>query len=161
ADGDYVWRALVYPESDPSYELQALVPLPERVAVAGRYDRRLGQALVTGRGVEGGKPAPGTDVALINIQTATGSGERVNAHGGFAFRFPLAHSSDLQVSVAPSTGACAGPPSGVGRCVTALTVPPSDAFATVWVDVPGGAVRSIRARDQRQADRQDLSAADF
>src|SRR5262249_40732113 len=161
ADGDYVWRALVSPESDPSYELQALLPLPERVTLAGRYDRKLGQAVVTGRVIEGGKPAPDADVTLINIQTATVREKRVNANGRFAFRFRLARSSDLQVSVAPSAGACAGPSAGAGRCVTSLTVPPDDAVATVWVDVPGGAVRAIRSRDQRQADRQDLKAADF
>ena len=108
-----------------------------------------------------GKPAPDVDLTLINIQTAAVREKRVNADGRFAFRFRLAHSSDVQLRVAPSSGACAAPPAGAGRCVTSLTVPPDDTFATVWVDVRGGAVRSIRARDQRQADRQDLRAADF
>jgi hypothetical protein len=48
-----------------------------------------------------------------------------------------------------------------GGCLASTRVPPDDAFATVWVSVRGGAVRAIRAADQRQADREGLAGADL
>src|SRR5262249_7725722 len=114
-----------------------------------------------GRVVEGGKAAPGVDMTLGSLQGGGLQETKTDATGGFTVRVRVKRSTDFEVSVSPKAGPCAPSSPEAGGCVGSLTVPPDDAFATVWVSVPGGAARAIRARDQRQAERENLTLADF
>jgi hypothetical protein len=42
-----------------------------------------------------------------------------------------------------------------------VSVPPQDAYGTVWVSIRGGAVRATRAADQTRAERENLNSSDL
>ena len=139
------------------------MPLPESVTIDARYDRKHRTAVVTGTVVEGGKVVGGARLAFqssrndddLDIWDA-----RTDAQGRFSVRRRIPRTTDFTVSVLPSIGPCPGSSTVPGGCLASTTVPPDDAFATVWVSVSGGAVRAIRAADQRRADREGLAAGD-
>ncbi len=162
--GDYRWRALVTPQARKAYELQALVPLPESVTLNARYVQKRRIAILTGTVVEGGKTVPD---ARVEVESSRNDHDldiweaRTNAQGRFSIKAHVKRSTDFTVTVLPSIGSCAGPSTTPADCLGSTTVPPDDAFTTLWVSVPGGAVRTIRDADQRRADREGLTASDL
>jgi hypothetical protein len=99
--GAFVWRAIVTPfaggVANPTgaTELQALVPLPHRLSVRARYDRRRHRVTVSGSVNGGGTAEAGVPVA---IYTTANPGKttparigtaRTNARGGYTFTHVL------------------------------------------------------------------------
>jgi hypothetical protein len=164
APGDYRWRALVTPQTRMGYELQALLPLPEALTVKARYDRKRRVAVLTGKMVEAGKVVPGADV-LIAGRRDNHFGDlleaRTNAQGVFRRTTRVSGTTDFTVSVAPPTDPCPAGSTEPVECLGSTTIPPEQASTTLWLSVPTGAVRAIRAADQRRADRAGLAASDF
>jgi hypothetical protein len=163
--GSYLWHAFVTPQSAQTYELQALVPLPESVTLNARYEPKRRTAVLRGKVVEDGTSVPNVRVFVTGsrgdnrdfntFQTQT------KGDGSFSVRAHITGTTDFEVTVAPSSGFCMGTSTAPGGCVGLITIPPDDAFTTVWVSVRGGALRAIRAADQRRADRENLAASDF
>jgi hypothetical protein len=97
AAGSYLWRALVTPYAGTTVnptgasELQALVPLPHRIAMRARYDRRRHRIDVSGSVAGGGRAERNVPVAIYsttNPKTAapTRMGTaRTKSNGTFAF----------------------------------------------------------------------------
>jgi hypothetical protein len=161
--GRYLWRTLVTPQSGQEYELQAVVPVPESVTLSGRYDRKHRTAVLTGRVVEGGKPAPRTELYVAGEGGNTDlfpKETKTNAAGRFTLRFHIKHTTDFDATVQPSSTPCTET-TAPGGCLGSSIVPPDDGFTTVWVSVRGGPVRATRPGDQRRAERENLRAADF
>jgi hypothetical protein len=164
APGDYRWRALVTPQTRKAYELQALVPLPESVTLTARYDQKRKTAILTGAVVEGGRTVSRAHLVLTSSRNDSDLDifeTQTNAQGRFAFKAHVARTTDFTVSVAPSIGSCTGTSTAPAGCLGSTTIPPDDGFTTVWVSVPGGAARAIRAADQRRAEREGLAASDL
>jgi hypothetical protein len=163
APGNYRWRALVAPRTRKPYELRALVPLPESVTLNTTYNTRRKTATLRGTVIEGGSA-----VARVPL-TLSGSRDdndfnfletRTDTQGHFAVTVPVPRTTDFTVDVAPSTGPCTGDSAAPAGCLGSTTIPPDDAFATVWVSVPGGAIRRIRKPDQRLAEGEGLRPSD-
>jgi hypothetical protein len=164
APGDYRWRALVTPESRPGYELQALLPLPEALTIRARYDRKHKRAVLTGRVIEGGQALSRADVVIAgerNNRTVGLTEARTNAQGVFTQTMRVTGTTDFTVFAGPTIGLCTATSSQPDGCLGATTIPPDPALTTLWVSPPTGAVRAIRAADQRRAEQLGLSAADF
>jgi hypothetical protein len=164
AAGRYVWRTFVTPHAAPTYELQAVAPLPEAVTLRGRYDAKKATAILTGKLIEGGKPAARRPVFLSGTTGNSGFGglrTQTRADGTFSFRMRIKRTTDFTVSVAPGARTCEGTTTAPGGCLGAMTVPPDSAETTVWVRARGQAVRAIRAIDQRLAERENFIATDF
>jgi hypothetical protein len=168
--GDYRWRTIVTPQTRSAYELQAVVPLPESVTLKARYDRKRKTATVSGTVVEGGRPVPRAPVVIYGSSGTNGNDDDsdldlfealTNAQGHFTIKARIARTTDFTVSVSPSVGSCARESTASAGCLGARIIPPDDGFTTVWVSVPGGAVRTIRDVDQRRADQAGLAATDL
>jgi hypothetical protein len=159
APGRYLWHVFVTPAGAPTYELQALLPLPESVRVDARYDVKRKIATLTGRVLEAAKPVAG---ARVDFETARGTFHaRTKANGRVTIHVRITRTTEFHVTVAPGVRPCTGSSTAPGGCINAMTVPPEDAHASVWVSVRGGAVRAIRAKDQARAERANISAADL
>jgi hypothetical protein len=129
--GDYVWNALVTPLapdrhsplSTKTYELRALVPVPQTLTLHARYLRASKTALLTGRLTAAGRPRAGAAVYFeIYQRTVTPKGIRyhdsivgpatTNRDGRYRFRTRLAHTAGLQAFVQEATAGCAAPSRG-------------------------------------------------
>jgi hypothetical protein len=164
APGEYRWRVLVTPQSRQAYELQALLSLPQSITLKGHYDQRTKKATLTGRVTQGGKPLARADVEVIGLRGDDTSGfydTRTNAQGAFTLTAPIAATTDFTASVGATIAPCSALSNAPAGCLGATTVPPDDTFTTIWVSVPGGAVRAVRSADQRRAERAGLTASDF
>lgn len=164
APGRYVWRALVTPQMGAAYELQAVVPLPDTVTIHGRYDNKRKEALLTGKVMEAGKPAANADVTLVATRKENYFADfhtRTKSDGSYSFRTRIARTTDFDVAVKGAVRTCEGTTTAPGGCISSVSVPPQDAYGTVWVSVRGGAVRATRAADQNRADRENLTASDL
>jgi hypothetical protein len=139
--------------------MQAVLPLPESLGVKARYDTKRKIATLSGKVLEAAKPVAGAKVAI----EAKGRSfrARTNANGSFTSRVRVTRTTPFYISVAPGAGPCTGASTAPGGCINTITVPPEDAYATVWVSVRGGAVRAIRGKDQARAERANVSAADL
>jgi hypothetical protein len=164
AAGEYRWRALVTPRTRPGYEFQALLPLPESLSVRARYDRKHKRAVLTGRVVEGGKGLAHADVFIAGERSnrTVGLAEaRTNAEGVFTQSMRVTGTTDFIVLVSPTIELCTATSSQPDGCLGSTTIPPDAGVTTLWVSPPTGALRAIRAADQRRAEKLGLSASDF
>jgi hypothetical protein len=164
APGRYVWHALVTPQTGAAYELQAVVPLPETVTIHGGYDPKRKAATLTGKVMEAGKPVANADVTLLATRGEDYFAEfhtRTKSDGSYSFRTRITRTTDFDVAVKGTAGACEGTTTAPGGCISSVSVPPQDAYGTVWVSIRGGAVRATRAADQNRAERENLTASDL
>src|SRR5207248_6142642 len=75
--GSFLWHAYVTPQTQPTgpaddsatYELRALVPVPHRLTVTGRYERVTHDAVLTGRLTEVDKPQARAEVLAASEST--------------------------------------------------------------------------------------------
>jgi hypothetical protein len=164
APGDYRWRAVVTPQTRAAYELQAVLPLPEALTLNARYDRKHRTAVITGKVIEGGKAVSGADVFIVGRRKDRTVGlfeARTNAQGIFRQTARVGGTTDFTADVGPFVDPCPAGPAGSVDCLGSTTIPPDEASTTLWLSVPTGAVRAIRAADQRRAEKAGLAASDF
>jgi hypothetical protein len=162
APGDYRWRALITPQKRAAYELQAVLPLPESLTIRARYDRKHKRALLSGRLIQGGQAVPGADLFVVgrrNDKTVGLMDLRTNSQGAFALSMHVTGTTDFTVDASPTVDVCVA--SATTECLGATRVPPDEAATTLRVSPPTGAVRALRAADQRRAESLGLRAADF
>jgi hypothetical protein len=159
APGRYLWRAFVTPADAPTYEMQAVLPLPESLTLKARYDTKRKIATLSGKVLEAAKPVAGAEIGIF----AKGRDlrARTDAKGNFTSRIRVTRTTPFDVSVAFGTEPCTGASTAPGGCINAIIVPPANAYAAVWVSVRGGAVRAVRKRDQARAERANVAAADL
>jgi hypothetical protein len=165
ADGRYVWRAVVAPKTAPTYELQALVPLPESISLHARYERKSKTVVLTGRMIEAGLPVANAELYFtktVGSDSYDGFAEtRTRTDGTYSFKARTLRTADFAVTARSTVGPCSTPSTAPAGCLASTTVPPDSASTTVWVSVRGGAVRSYRRADQRRAETENLASSDF
>jgi hypothetical protein len=125
AHGSYLWRAVVTPlapdrrtlRGGRAYELRALVPVPNRLTLAGSY--AAGTAVLSGRLTAGGEPRSGVQVRivkLVRIITPGGVDFRdavvgfagTTKTGAFSFRTRLSKTAGFVASVGEGSTRCSG-----------------------------------------------------
>jgi hypothetical protein len=135
--GSYVWRALVTPLApdgrtlrlDQTYEVRAVVPVPNRLTLAARYDGARRAALLRGRLTANGVPRAGVPIELVRLVRRINPGgftigdsvvgwTRTNASGAYAFATQAQKTSTFVAVVAPSTSRCRGPEVTPAACVS-------------------------------------------
>jgi hypothetical protein len=129
ADGAYDWRATVVPatasgepDAAAAYEVRSLIGIPSRITLSGRYDKRMKQAVVTGRFVAPGIDVRGTPVSLYQYDPEEHLQpwqfvvwHRTGADGSFTFRRRIARSTKFGVRV-ESIGDCSSVPPAQVPC---------------------------------------------
>jgi hypothetical protein len=155
ATGRYVWRAVVTPLApdhrtavdDRTYELRALVPVPHRLTLRGRYVARSRTAVLTGRLADGGIPRGGVRIQFISlVRRITPSGVRVDdayagsvrtsASGAYTFRKRIRRTTGFVAFVDDRIGACTEPSSAPAGCVSMTTAGVQSDPVTVGVPAP-------------------------
>lgn len=164
APGDYRWRTVVTPQTRAAYELQAVLPLPESLTLKAAYDRKRKTAILSGKVIEGGTAVAGAPVLIQgrrNNRTVGLFEAHTNAQGVFTRTARVKGTTDFTAIVFPRVDACATPSSESVDCLGSTTVAPDPGSTTLWMSVPTGAVRAIRAADQRRAEAIGLKASDL
>ncbi len=131
--GSYLWRAVVTPlapdrrtlRQGRAYEVRALVPVPNRLTLGGRYSA--GQAILTGRLTAGGKPRARVQVRIVKLtRVITPSGiafrdaiagfVRTDGTGRFTFRAKLPKPAGFVAFVDEGSTRCSGRSIAPGGC---------------------------------------------
>jgi hypothetical protein len=127
AAADYVWRAFVTnpdesgnPDSSTTQELRSDMPLPAKLTLTGRFDRRPSRAVLNGRLIEQTLPTGGLRVALYRVgshgalwHVAT---TRTSTDGSYHFVRLIAKTSTYLTRVS-GTGGCTGDSTAPRGCV--------------------------------------------
>jgi hypothetical protein len=129
--GTYRWSALVTPASpgalapDPSatFELRAILELPELLTLHARYEPRLREAILYGSFLSGGHPQA---AAPIRLASTGGSGDAVGtiatvttkADGTFSLRRPIAQTTTYSAYVPDRVRRCTDASTALGGCRT-------------------------------------------
>lgn len=167
--GTYTWSALVTPASswtaDPAgtFELRALVPLPNTLSAHARYEAKTHSAVITGRLAAGGKPRAGVSVYVhqSNVRDPDTPSDVTDANGAFEVRRPVAKTASFVVQVDDLAGSCIDPSTAPAGCKSQTLAAPPPAFATAIVPRKTDPRVSIRSADQALARRSLLTLADF
>ena len=131
--GSYLWRAVVTPlapdrrtlRQGRAYEVRALVPVPNRLTLGGRYSA--GQAILSGRLTAGGKPRARVQVRIVKLaRVITPSGVvfrdavagfvRTDRTGRFTFRARLPKTAGFVAFVDEGSTRCSGRSIAPGGC---------------------------------------------
>jgi hypothetical protein len=131
--GSYLWRAVVTPlapdrrtlRQGRAYEVRALVPVPNRLTLGGRYSA--GQAILTGRLTAGGRPRARVQVRIVKLaRVITPSGVvfrdaiagfvRTDRTGRFTFRAKLPKTAGFVAFVDEGSTRCSGRSIAPGGC---------------------------------------------
>jgi hypothetical protein len=123
ARGSYVWRAVVTPlapdrrtlRTARSFELRALVPVPNGLTLSGRYQG--GKAMLSGRLTAGGKPRAGVAVRIVELVRVVKPGG-VDVHDAFVgiARTGAAGTYSLTTRLTKTAGFVAFVDEGSSRC---------------------------------------------
>lgn len=158
AHGVYVWRAVVTPTApdlrtqlpDRAYELRAVIPVPHRLTLAGRYDSAKHLAVLTGRLVGAGAARPNVKVAVVRLvryvtpggavfRDSVAGTTRTRNDGRFTFRARLGKTAGFQVYTNEVVGGCEAPAFAPGGCSTSTTA--GLVSETITISVPPKAKR--------------------
>jgi hypothetical protein len=135
AAGSYTSSAFVTPENasgapnpQATVETRFLLTIPHTLTAKGRYDKKTGDAIVTGRVTNLGNPQAR---ALVEYSTATQSSSgaitsisettkhvRATAAGTYTIRMRISKTTLFLVDAAGSTGACQGASTAPHGCVS-------------------------------------------
>ena len=126
--GSYLWRALVTPLApdrrtllpDHTYELRAVVPVPHRLTLTGRYVAAKRLAVLRGRLTANGAPRAHVlirVVALVRrvtpggaiVQDRVAGSTRTTATGAYSFRAPMQKTTGFIAVAQFTTTRCQGP----------------------------------------------------
>jgi hypothetical protein len=140
ARGVYVWRAVVTPTApdlrtqlpDRAYELRAVIPVPHRLTLAGRFDSTKRVAVLTGRLVAAGVARPNVKLTVVRlVREVTPGGvvfrdsvagtTRTRNDGRFTFRTRLDKTAGFEVYTTEVVGRCEAPAFAPGGCSTSTT----------------------------------------
>lgn len=140
AKGVYAWRAVVTPTApdlrtilaDRAYELRAIVPVPHRLTIAGRYDGAKRVAVLHGRLTGAGAARAGVRVIILRLvrtitpggvvfRDSTAGSVRTAKDGTFTFRTRLGKTAGFVAYTYETVRSCDGPPLAVGGCLSATT----------------------------------------
>ena len=127
AAGVYVWQAFVSkpdasgdPDLSTAYELRCAMPLPATLTLTGRFDRKHGRAVLSGRLTTQTSPTYGLRVALYRVgrhgsrmHVAT---TRTSTNGSYHFVRSIAKTSTYATE-ASGIGDCAGDSTAPRGCV--------------------------------------------
>ncbi|MFL5680144.1 MAG: hypothetical protein ACJ77B_06035 [Chloroflexota bacterium] len=171
--GSYVWRALVTPAladgtgPDPAqtFEVRAVVPVPQSLNLHARYDARTHTATVSGVATELGRPKAGVKI-YIDADSAHAHAHldpvTTDSGGRYSARWAIAEQTDFTASVeATEAGPCPAPPIAPGGCLSQSVSEPPDEEVTLKVPLLTDAKRLLKAADQAAAARVNLAPADF
>jgi len=136
--GSYLWRAVVAPlgtgrhgiRPAAAYELQAHVPLPERLTLVGRYLARTKTAQLTGSLRARGRARPHVPIEIIKLdRTVTDTGAifrdvllavvRTTRAGKYAIRVPIRRSTGYWAYALPVETECARSDIAPAGCLSA------------------------------------------
>lgn len=169
AAGTYTWSALVTPASswvaDPAstFELRALVPIPNTLTAHARYEAKSHSAVITGRLAAGGKPRAGVSVYVqqSGLHDPSTAADVTDANGAFEVRRAVAATATFQVAVDDLTSSCLDPSTAPAGCKTQTLAAPPPVVTTAIVPRKSDPRVSIRSADQALARRSLLTLADF
>ena len=152
--GRYLWRAVVTPLApdrrtalaDHAYEVRALVPVPHRLSLRGRYVAGSHTAVLTGRLSDGDTPHGGVRIEFISlVRKITAKGVRIDdsyagstrtsASGTYTFRKRIRKTTGFLAFVENAVGGCAGPSAAPAGCLSTTTTGLDS--EPVTVSVPG------------------------
>ncbi|HEX6699916.1 MAG TPA: hypothetical protein VF101_04220 [Gaiellaceae bacterium] len=155
AAGRYVWRAVVTPLAPDhrsaleqrTYEVRALVPVPHRLTLRGRYVARSQTAVLTGRLYDGGIPLGGARIHFISlvrritpkgvrIDDAYAGAVRTSASGAFTFRKRIRRTTGFVAFIDDRIGACTEPTTAPAGCASTTTTGVESNPITVGVASP-------------------------
>jgi hypothetical protein len=135
--GSYLWRALVTPlapdgrtlRPDETYEVRAVVPVPNRLTIAARYGASRRAALLRGRLTANGLPRAGVWIEIVRLLRGVTPGgstigdsvvgwAKTNGSGAYSFAARALKTSTFVGVVAPLTGRCRGAAVTPAGCVS-------------------------------------------
>lgn len=138
----HLWRAVVTPfgaDGTPALggmsELQAFVPLPQRIALAARYDRVSRTVVLSGTVHAAGGTRPRQNVHFVASPTAgfakvkSFGTARTDGKGRFRLERKLAATTYFDAYMNIYYARACDPVIGTAPCATATLSPPPDAFA--------------------------------
>jgi hypothetical protein len=171
APGAYVWSALVTPASQfvadatKTFELRALVPLPENLTLKAAYEPRKKTVRLSGRLTAAGAALAGAQVVIFAAgadATATPIARvQPRSDGTFALDRPIAETTQFDASVVATTATCTPPSAAPAGCTSETVTPPPDAIATAIVPRRTDPKLVAKAHDQALARQVILAALDF
>ena len=125
--GVYVWRAFVSnpdatgnPDASTTYELRSDMPLPAKLTLAGRFDRKHHRAVFSGRLTTPSLPAGGLQVSLyrrVGIFWKNIGSTRTSANGSYKFVHRQSKTTTYGTEVW-AIGACNGTSTAPKGCAT-------------------------------------------
>ena len=130
--GRYLWSAVVTPLApdhrtplaDKAYEVRALVPVPHRLTLRGRYRAASHTALLTGRLYEGNAPRAGVRVDFVGlVRKVTPTGIRIEDSFAGSTRTSKTGTFELKKRIRTTTGFVAIVHGSLGPCAGAATTP--------------------------------------
>jgi hypothetical protein len=140
AAGVYTWRAFVSkpdlsgdPDSSTTYELRSDMPLPAKLTLRGRFDRRHGRAVLSGRLTTQTLPTDGLRIALFRVGRSGSlmhvATTRTSTNGSYHFVRSIARTAVYTTEA-----------SGIRNCTSYSTAPRG------CVDETHGAIDSSHTR---------------
>lgn len=151
--GSYLWQAMITPFGPDlhsplpakTYEIRALVPLPQKLTLNATYRRTTETATFTGRLTANGVPRAAAKIYIDVLQrTVTSKGIRyndstvgpakTNAAGVYVLHTRLRHTAGIQAVVRSTTSRCDDRSMAPGGCRSTTTS--SSRSATVTLVVP-------------------------
>ena len=140
AAGRYVWRAVVTPLApdrrtaldDQAYELRALVAVPHRLSLRGRYVAGSRTAVLTGRLSDGDTPGGGVRVEFtslvrritpkgVRFEDSYAGSTRTSASGVYTFRKRIRRTTGFVAFVDGGVGGCTGSAAAPAGCLSTTT----------------------------------------
>jgi hypothetical protein len=125
----YVWRALLSnpdtsgnPDASTTYELRADMPLPAKLTLAGKLDRKHHRAVLNGRLTAQASPVAGIRVTLYRLHTDCGcwtsvSSTQTSTNGSYRFVRPITKSTTFGTELS-AIGACSADSTAPNGCLT-------------------------------------------
>jgi len=146
ATASHLWHVLVTPfgaDGTPSLsgttELQAIVPLPQHLALAARYVRKQHTVVLSGTVIAAGRPRAGVNVHFVSSATRsfakvkTFGVAQTDGSGHFTFRHRLTATTYFAGYMNPYYATACNAAISTAPCTLATISPPPTAFARAVV----------------------------
>jgi hypothetical protein len=146
ATANHLWRAIITPfdaTGNPSQtgatELQAVVPLPQRLTVTAHYSKKTHKVTFSGSVLAAGHPRVGVNVHFVSSPNATFSKVKTfgvahtNSKGHYTLSHKLTKTTYFGIYMNPYYAASCLGTLGPAPCSTATISPPPPMFARVKV----------------------------
>lgn len=170
----YVWRAHVTPllpgaaALDPAhtFEVRALVPLPQTLTLQARYDAKRKAAILGGQLTELGRPKAGASIEFFatseHVDFADFGPAKTNTQGKYSFEWPIKETTRFSAAVDEADPSdCTGPSTAPGGCVSSTVSTPPEPSAEVRLPRATDPKRSLSRADQALARQVNLKLSDL